>query len=56
VFLVVLTYPWQLYLVHVEKRLEGLYVPKTHPFDEIYMLSQHSELYQLFPQRRWILR
>lgn len=56
VFLLVLTYPSLFYLVRTEERLERLYIPKTHPFDEIHMVSQHSELYQLFPQRRWILR
>jgi hypothetical protein len=55
-FLVVFTYPSLFYLVRTEERLERLYVPKTHPFDEIYMLSQHGELYRLFPpQRKWIL-
>jgi hypothetical protein len=54
--LLVLTYPWRFYLVHVEERLEGLHLPKIHLFDEMYIFSQHSELYQLFPEKRWILR
>ena len=54
--LVVLTYPQRLYLCQEEERLTGLRIPRRHPFNEIYVLSQHSELYQLFPERRWILR
>ena len=54
--LVVLTYPQRLYLRQAEKRLTRLRIPRRHPFDEIHVLSQWSELYQLFPERRWILR
>lgn len=54
--LVVLTYSWRLYLREVEKQLTTLRIPLRSPFSEIHVLSQHGELYQLFPERRWILR
>lgn len=54
--LVVLTYPQRLYLSQVEKRLVQLRIPRHHPFDEIYVMSQHGEVYCLFPINEWILR
>jgi len=53
--LVVLTYTWRLYLCQEEKRVTRLRIPKRPPFDEIHLLSQWGELYQLFPERRWLL-
>ena len=54
--LAVFIYTWRLYLSQEEEQLDELPVPITHRFDEIHLLSQHGELYQLFPERRWILR
>jgi hypothetical protein len=54
--LVVLTYPRRLYLCQVEERLVRLRTPRHHPFDEIYLMSQHGEVYRLFPTNEWILR
>jgi len=54
--LVVFTHPARLYLAQEEERLEELRIPTRHPFDEIHVFSQHGELYQLFPERQWILR
>lgn len=53
--LIVFTYPWRLYLCDVEDSLASLCVSTLHPFDEIYILSQY-ELYQLFPERGWIIK
>ncbi len=53
--LIVFTYSWRLYLCDVEDRLASLRIPISHPFDEIYILSQY-ELYQLFPERGWIIK
>lgn len=53
--LTVFTYSWRLYLCQEEKRVTRLRIPKRHPFDEIHVLSQWGELYQLFPERQWIL-
>ena len=48
--------PGRLYLGQEQDQLDQLRVPTTHRFDEIHLFSQHGELYQLFPERRWILR
>ena len=54
--LVVFTYPQRLYLCTVEKRLTTLRLPSHHPFDEICIMSQHGEVYRLFPNNCWLLR
>lgn len=52
-FLLAQIYPWRLYLSDVLESVETLRLPKSHPFDEIHLCSQH-EIYQLFPDREWI--
>jgi hypothetical protein len=54
--LVVFTYPHRLYLCNVGKRLTTLRLPSHHPFDEICIMSQHGEVYRLFPNNSWLLR
>ena len=49
--LVVFTFPWRLYLEEVEENLKALPVPASHPFHEIYVVSQNDEAYCLFPKR-----
>jgi len=53
--LTVFTHSWRLYLCQEVKRVARLRIPKRHPFDEIHVLSWWGELYQLFPERRWML-
>ncbi len=54
--LVVFTYPQRLYLCDIEERLTSLHIPSNHPFDEISIMSQHGEVYRLFPDNSWLLR
>lgn len=54
--LVVFTYPQRLYLCDVEEKFTTLHLPSNHPFDEICIMSQHGEVYRLFPDNRWLLR
>lgn len=53
--LVVFIYPQRFYLCAVEKRLATLLLPSCHPFDQICIMSQHGEVYCLFPSKSWIL-
>jgi hypothetical protein len=54
--LVVFMYPQRLYLCDLEKRIETLSLPTHHRFDEIVLMSQHGEVYRLFPDKTWLLR
>lgn len=54
--LVVFIYPQRLYLCELEERVETLKIPAHHPFDEIVLMSQHGEVYRLFPKKTWLLR
>lgn len=54
--LVVFMYPQRLYLCDLEERIETLSLPTYHQFDEICLMSQHGEVYRLFPNKTWILR
>lgn len=56
--LTVLIYSDRFYLCDhdVEERLRTFRIPSAHPFDEILVFSQHGELYQLFPERRWVFQ
>ena len=54
--LVVFTYPQCLYLCDLEERIETLSLPTEHQFNEICLMSQHGEVYRLFPNKDWILR
>lgn len=53
--LVVFTYSPRFYLLRVKKRLDSLRIPKSHPYDEIYLMDQAGLVYCLFPARRWVL-
>jgi hypothetical protein len=54
--LVVFMYPERLYLCDLEERIETLNLPTHHLFDEIVLMSQHGEVYRLFPDKIWLLR
>lgn len=54
--LVVFIYPHRLYLCEIENRIETLNLPNCHPFDEIVLMSQHGEVYRLFPNKTWLLQ
>jgi hypothetical protein len=53
--LVVFTYSPRFYLLHMKRRLDSLRIPKSHPYDEIYLMDQAGLVYCLFPARRWVL-
>jgi len=53
--LVVITYSIRFNLRAVRHRLAAIRMPKSHPFDEIYIMSNFGEIYCLFPARIWIL-
>ncbi|MGH7147404.1 MAG: hypothetical protein ACREIJ_05815 [Nitrospiraceae bacterium] len=56
-FLTILLFPDRLYLSEseMEERLSNLRLPRDHPFTEIHILSQHGEVYRLFPKHGWVL-
>lgn len=54
--LVVFMYPQRLYLCDIEERLYTLNLPTLHVFNEIAVMSQHGEVYRLFPNKTWLLR
>jgi hypothetical protein len=54
--LVVFIYPQRLYLCDLEERVATLNLPTHHRFDEVFLMSQHGEVYRLFPNKTWLLR
>lgn len=53
--LVVITYSLRFNLRAVRNRLKTLRIPKSHPFDEVYVMSNFGETYCLFPERMRII-
>jgi len=56
VLLLVFTKSFRLHLGgrSIRERLEALVVPEIHPFQEIYIVSETPEVYQIFPERGMI--
>lgn len=47
--LVIFLFPWRVYLEDLEQVLACMPVPPSQPFNEIYVASQHDEIYCLSP-------